>query len=749
MIKPLLTLLLAAISLSLPHWAMGAEPLSNKAIFDDGYPEQAPVESLTLSFERLGLKKFKLDGVSQSTRIDFTNRLDKLGKQLMLNFSYTPSPSLISRVSHLKVFFNENLVTVLPIDDKTNPIKVKTEHSVPLNPKLIKDFNQIRFELVGYYDLACQDDFSKAIWAELDKSSSITLGRQSLALESLLEYFPAPFFDKRDYTQLNLPFIFASQPNEETLEAAVALSSFFGAQAKWRYAGFPVQINATPAEHSVVFATNTNKPDFLLNYPNVEKPTVEIISSPTHRYAKVLLILGKDAAQLKEAVAGLMFGHKVMTGRSATIDAIDSLPLRKAYDAPLWVRSDRAVTFDEFIEYPTQLQSAGYRGQPVNLDLRFAPDLFTWRENGIPLTLNYRNTPVEQGMLSRLNMLINGKFVDGFTLNNKHNENVTTQTLLPLISTSTPSQTHQDFELTGLDLTTNNQLTYDFNFALVKTGECSAIPAGGEFGVIDGSSSIDVSGFHHYISLPNLRAFANSGFPYTKYADLHQSVLIMQSNAPVEAISLLLNFAGRLGAMTGYPAHRLDIQFPNSKNELTDKDIIIIGKPDSLLAELSQNSSLSAVINNNQRIVNQAIYNGAYDTQNSEKIKLNISSLGRLAIISGFQSPLDSERSVVSMIVSDNSAYSLLSDVLMNAEKTAQIMGSSAIINRQGIKTIKTDEQYFVGHIPIHTLIWFHFSDQPILLAILSIITLLLISYMLWRLLLLLTQKRLSEGDKA
>ena len=211
MIKPLLTLLLAAISLSLPHWAMGAEPLSNKAIFDDGYPEQAPVESLTLSFERLGLKKFKLDGVSQSTRIDFTNRLDKLGKQLMLNFSYTPSPSLISRVSHLKVFFNENLVTVLPIDDKTNPIKVKTEHSVPLNPKLIKDFNQIRFELVGYYDLACQDDFSKAIWAELDKSSSITLGRQSLALESLLEYFPAPFFDKRDYTQLNLPFIFASQ----------------------------------------------------------------------------------------------------------------------------------------------------------------------------------------------------------------------------------------------------------------------------------------------------------------------------------------------------------------------------------------------------------------------------------------------------------------------------------------------------------------------------------------------------------
>ncbi|MDI4671608.1 cellulose biosynthesis cyclic di-GMP-binding regulatory protein BcsB, partial [Pseudoalteromonas shioyasakiensis] len=164
-------------------------------------------------------------------------------------------------------------------------------------------------------------------------------------------------------------------------------------------------------------------------------------------------------------------------------------------------------------------QSEGYRGLPVRLDLRFAPDLFTWRENGIPITLNYRNTPVEQNMLSRLNMLINGKFVDGFILDNEGGKTITTDTLLPLLSEFNPTKTRQDFELTGLDLTTNNQLTYDFNFAVVKTGECSAIPAGGEFGAIDGSSTIDVSDFHHYIAMPNLRAFANGGFPFTKYAD--------------------------------------------------------------------------------------------------------------------------------------------------------------------------------------------------------------------------------------
>ncbi len=89
MIKTISTLLLTVYALSFSQWVVSAEPLANKAIFEDGYPEQAPVETLTMSFESLGLSTFKLDGINNSTRVDFTNRLDKLGKQLTLDFSYT------------------------------------------------------------------------------------------------------------------------------------------------------------------------------------------------------------------------------------------------------------------------------------------------------------------------------------------------------------------------------------------------------------------------------------------------------------------------------------------------------------------------------------------------------------------------------------------------------------------------------------------------------------------------------------
>ncbi|MFM9470018.1 cellulose biosynthesis cyclic di-GMP-binding regulatory protein BcsB, partial [Streptomyces scabiei] len=72
---------------------------------------------------------------------------------------------------------------------------------------------------------------------------------------------------------------------------------------------------------------------------------------------------------------------------------------------------------------------------------------------------------------------------------------------------------------------------------------------------------------------------------------------------------------------------------------------------------MSKDSALSVLINDNNRVVNQAIYNGAFNTSDPERVQVNIRSMGKLGIISGFQSPFDSERSVVSLIATNNAAY--------------------------------------------------------------------------------------------
>lgn len=748
MINKLLSTLVIFLLMNIAWQANAIEPMSDKTIFNNGYPESAQVTSLRLDFEALGFNNYKLDAINNDSNVDFTNRIDKLSKNLMLNFSYTNSPSLIANVSHLKVYFNENLVTVLPINEPSNIIKNTAEHNIALNAKYIQDFNQIRFELVGYYSTSCQDYFSRAIWVEINKSSNITLDQTSLAIDSKIEYLPEPFFDSKDYSKLTLPFIFSGTPNKETIEAAATLSSWFGAQADWRGANFPVVLNQSPNQHSVVFITNASKPAFLADYPDVEKPTIEIISNPIHRYKKILLILGRDEKDLKTAVNGLVFGHKVMTGRSVSIEGMNKIPLRKAYDAPRWLRSDRPVHFNELIDYPTQLQTTGLNSGPVKLNIRFAPDLFTWREKGIPITLQYRNTPEDDTLSSRLNMLINQEFISGFLLEKNDSTVSTTTTLLPLIANTDSTQSTENFSLNGISLAKRNELNFDFRFDVLKNATCTGAPLGGEYGVIDGNSHIDVSNFNHYIALPDLNVFANSGFPFTKYADLQQTLVILNENPTPKALSMLFNLTGHFGAITGYPGHRLTVKYLSDDINYNDKDILFITKPSTRSDKLKEDEPKNILLNNNQRAIKLAIYNGAYDDNKAEKIQINVKSSGNMAVITGYQSPFSSQRSIVSLTATTNEAFGLLDNALMNSQSREQIKGSATIITTQGIETIKTDKQYFVGQIPVHTLIWFHLSDHPFILALLSILTLLMISFILWRLLQALTYKRLAEGDK-
>ncbi|WP_372810560.1 cellulose biosynthesis cyclic di-GMP-binding regulatory protein BcsB [Pseudoalteromonas nigrifaciens] len=749
MIKKLLNTLTLLLFTSTAWHVIAIEPMPNKSLFANGYPESAALSGLKLDFNALGFTNYKLDGVNNNSRVDFTNSIDKLSKNLMLNFSYTNSPSLLANVSHLKVYFNENLVTVLPVNKQLSTVENLITHNIQLNSKYIQDFNQIRFELVGYYDLTCHDYHNRSIWVEISKSSNITLDQTELAIDSRLEYLPEPFFDSKDFSKLNLPFIFATTPNKEAIEAAATLSSWFGAQADWRGAQFPLLKNKAPNEHSVVFITNDSKPDFLRDYPDVDKPTIEIISNPLHRYKKMLLIVGKDTADLKTAVTGLAFGHKLMTGRTASIEAINQLPLREAYDAPRWLRGDRPVHFDELIDYPKQLQAQGLNNGPVKLNVRLAPDLFTWREKGIPITLQYRNTPESSMLDSRLNMLINQEFISGFLLSKNDSLLSKTKTIMPLIGNTDTTKNAEDFSLNGINLAIRNELNFDFRFGVLKKGECSVVPAGGEYGVIDGNSNIDVSGFHHYIALPDLNVFANSGFPFTKYADLHQTLVILDDNPTPEAITLLLNLTGRFGAITGYPGHRLEIQSVSDDNSnYDDKDIMIITAANTAVSDIDENAPTSKLLKNNHRIIKQAFYNGAYDADTTEDVQVSLVSSGDLAVIAGFQSPFDSDRSIVSLTASTNKAYTLLDTAFNESQWLSQIKGSAAVITSQGVSSVKADDTYFVGYVPVYTLIWFHLSDHPFWLAFLSILTLLLISFIIWRLLQALTYKRLAEGDK-
>lgn len=72
--------------------------------------------------------------------------------------------------------------------------------------------------------------------------------------------------------------------------------------------------NQLPNQHSIVFATNKQRPNFLNTHANVNAPTIELVSHPTDPYVKLLLVMGRDDNDLITAVNGIARGQVIFRG---------------------------------------------------------------------------------------------------------------------------------------------------------------------------------------------------------------------------------------------------------------------------------------------------------------------------------------------------------------------------------------------------------------------------------------------------
>ncbi len=317
--------------------------------------DNAPSRDVKLTFAQIAPPpgSMVLRGINPNGGIEFGMRSDEVVSNAVLNLEYTPSPSLLPTQSQLKVYLNDELMDVLPVTKEQ--LGKKTQAQVPINPLFITDFNRIRLEFVGHYRDVCENPASNTLWMDVGRNSSLQMTYQSLALKNDLSAFPVPFFDPRDNRPLTLPMVFASSPDVTEQLAATIVASWFGSRAGWRGQSFPAMYDKLPDRNAIVFATNAKRPDFLRDHPDVNAPTVEMISHPENPYVKLLVVFGRDDKDLVQAAKAIAQGNVLFRGNSVVIDEVKPLLARKPYDAPNWVRTDRAVTFGELKTYEEQL----------------------------------------------------------------------------------------------------------------------------------------------------------------------------------------------------------------------------------------------------------------------------------------------------------------------------------------------------------------------------------------------------------
>jgi hypothetical protein len=244
--------------------------------------------------------------------------------------------------------------------------------------------------------------------------------------------------------------------------------------------------------------------------------------------------------------------------------------------------------------------------------------------------------------------------------------------------------------------------------------------------------------------MPHLGYFATLGFPFTKYADLAQTAIVMPQTPSAHDIEVMLTLLGRMGEATGYPATRVAIAGPSDESLLKDHDLLLIGTAanQGLLAKWTEN--LPAVITGPDRRISQPVrtVNFLYDwlgfgTEPDPRVATQeiLRGNGPLAAMLGFESPLSAGRSVVAVTAVEDKDMAQVLDVLENEGIAKNMHGSAVFVRGDKVESILAGKTYTIGVLPFWVPIWYFLTEHRLLLIVLSLAAAVILAFALWRLL--------------
>ncbi len=698
-------------------------------------------EIRTLTFSSLGLERpLKLRGGNSQDSVWFHVRTDRIVKQGELRLQYSIASELLDDYTDITITLNGQPVATIPITRENVDRPLVDVFTIDrLN---FSDLNQLAFRLVPRNEENCEKLDTEAISVEILPQSELVLHMNPLDLINDLALFPIPFYDLHDNEKLELPFLFGERLSHSlpALKAGAVLASWFGAKADYRGATFPVYGSSIPLRHAIVFRTPGSRFAGLSSRP-IEGPAVEILSHPEDSAIKLLLISGRTPEELEIAAEGLISGQLKLSGSQIRVDPdAFSIAPRKLYDAPRWLRDQSKTYLSELIA-PSQLIARGISPKTIRINFRMAPDLLLWQNERVPLRLgySYSDLPLEPG--STLDVGLNGNWLASYSLDGQSGK-------LPEIDAQTgraevPMIHKQSLlELPVRRMISFNQISFYPNLILPEEAarQCSDIYVNYMMTTIDRDSYIDLSGRYHFTRLPDLAKFANLGFPFTRYADLQETAVILPAAPNNDEIHFLLNVMGITGAATGFPAFGVTLLYPDDIDAATEKDILLIGSDER--QPLAETWRDHMALNRDEQ--------GGWTQRKlslSERMSLwwkgeklgDLASAARIieanssdmTALTGFQSPLDSDHSVIMLISSSTAYLRQLNDALSEPARLALIQGDLTVFSGDIIRGFRVLPSYYLGDLPWFTKLRWYLSTHILAMILLTLVSILVIAQIL------------------
>jgi hypothetical protein len=648
-------------------------------------PASAPTpgeQALELSLKDLGITyPLRLKTVFGQASVPLNLRADEIATSAELELRLAYSPSLRYDLSHLTVLVNDEVIWTRPL---TAESAGGGTYRVPINPLLLLNRNQIRFELVAHYakEGECEDPAHSTLWADISNDSRIRLRVRTVDLPPTLEKMPAPWFDVADQKRLVLPFVFPSAPSPAMIRASGIVAAWFGAQADYRGADFPVVYGPAPAGNAVLFQLGASSSE------------LRAIRNPVDSRGQLLVFSAPDEAALIQLTQAFAMGSMVMRGDVTRVSALTLPEPQGAWRSPRWSSPDEPLALKDRLLGPASVM--GLNPGPIAYEFTLPPDLYFLGKSGATIDLGYRASRTAAAK-SSLNVSLNNQYLGSALLNPR--ADVITDEASRELSVEVPPTL----------LRAKNRLIAQFQFLRDTGRACEDFRNETLQGSIDPRSTIELASYAHFAEMPALQKLVDGGFPFSKYADLSQTAIVLPDTPSPADVSAALIVLGHVGRWSQDAAIYLNAVPMSAVESVADRDLLIVAPvgtsslPTSFddAGVLRLNADGAELKTASALAVLQARIEGR-QVRDAERYagRVLVQSGSKLGTMLQFESPLAHKRTVVAIRTTAGADPRDVALTLTDPGQSQYVQGGLVLVTPTQVTGYQLGETYSVGSLP-------------------------------------------------
>jgi cellulose synthase (UDP-forming) len=715
--------------------AYAAVQPSSLATQSDAAADNSETSTQLITFKDMGLAApMELHGPHSYYSLRFTLAYSAIPRKASLRLIYTLDPALDLHATSIGVLLNGiPVATLLPATQSGDSNGTFTT-DLSLPDSLLVRANNLTLEFKGTGPLGLSvptgendrvDQSKTRVLARISPFSSLQVDGDRIPWQSNLSQLPLPIFDPDLETTTTIPFVFLSKPTPTTLQAAGVIASWLGLLVSTQPVHFVVSEGTIPAGNAIVFAGDKSLLPASLQLPATSGPLLALRPNPGDDNGSVLILAGDSEDQLLHVAQTLSLTRNgtgqsqgaliSLTGDTMVVPDESLPPLRAADDAPRWLALTKGARFAACNVQDT-LQSDG--SNPIPIYFHLPPGAQFGDKENLSLRVHYRYDARQIAAGSALRVALNGVVVADIPLVPGATE-ADGQRIIPV-----PVEVFQPFGNTML-----------FNYDFVPANRPAASQ---QAPVLNGKilcdSTLDLRGLTLWTAMPNLELFSNAGFPFTEYADLQKTTVVVPESPDPKEIALYLYLMSHFGAQTGYPGLRITVAGPNASIS-PGRDYLVMGtignQPafqslDTIMPVAMDASGIQVKPATGFEAVIGRVRNLVLDKWNALVGKPPISDISTVTgspdvLVQEAMSPASHDRSIVMLAIRQDSSVDPFASVFLDRSQTRDMTGPVSLLIGGKLQSYPlAGARYHVGEASpyVRLRIWFGGSYLLLLFAV-------------------------------